>query len=71
MSQEPEASASRARTPCPRCGSHESVLGTETSWYVYLRCPICWEVWASPDRRLLARRSLEVEPRASGAHDLT
>ena len=76
MSDKPEASASRdegTRTPCPRCGARETVLGTETSWYVYLRCPACCEVWAFPERRVIRRRggAPTADPRGSAAQDST
>jgi ribosomal protein S27AE len=44
-----------ARTLCPRCHAGETVLGTETERYVYLRCGVCFEVWAIPERRQIPR----------------
>ncbi len=43
------------RTPCPRCGSLSTVLGTLTERFVYLRCGVCQEVWAIPERRRFPR----------------
>jgi len=39
------------RTPCPKCGQREVVLGTQTEYFVYLRCSVCFEVWSIPERR--------------------
>jgi len=39
------------RTPCPKCGQREVVLGTKTEDFVYLRCSVCSEVWSFPERR--------------------
>jgi hypothetical protein len=49
---EPDGSS---RTPCPRCNAREVVLGTLTERFTYLRCAVCAEVWAIPERRRFVR----------------
>jgi ssDNA-binding Zn-finger/Zn-ribbon topoisomerase 1 len=44
-----------SRTPCPKCGRKEVVLGTQVRFFVYLRCCLCHEVWAIPERRKTPR----------------
>ena len=46
-----------SRTPCPKCSKKEVVLGTQTEYFVYLRCSLCYEVWAIPERRKLPRNA--------------
>jgi uncharacterized Zn finger protein len=46
-----------SRTPCPKCGEKEVVLGTQVEYFVYLRCELCHEVWSIPERRKLRRDS--------------
>jgi hypothetical protein len=63
LSQASASSLDERSTACPRCGSHDSVRGRETTWHVYLRCVVCYEIWALPDRRQFPRRRLGVPAR--------
>jgi len=51
---------------CSRCGSRNVVLGTQTTWYVYLRCSDCNEIWAFPDRRKVPRTPFNTPMRRKG-----
>jgi hypothetical protein len=44
-----------SRTPCPKCGEKEVMLGTQVEDFVYLRCQLCHEFWSIPERRKLRR----------------
>ena len=54
MAPTPDGSS---RTPCPKCGKKEVVLGTQVEYFVYLRCCLCHEVWAIPERRKSRREA--------------
>lgn len=45
-----------SRTPCPRCRATDTLTGTLTAHFVFLRCGRCYEGWAISERRH-ARRS--------------
>lgn len=62
--QDGPASPVSSRTPCPRCEARETVLGTLTERFVYLRCPACFDVWAIPERRRHRRQLAAAMPRA-------
>lgn len=52
-----EPASPLSRTPCPRCRAADTLTGTLTDDFVFLRCGRCYEGWAIPERRQ-ARRSL-------------